>query len=349
MYITQEIDKRHRNYNCRIREVVYNGVKQVSLDNDLLHIGILAGKGSDIFEFVYKPMDLDFMWHSSMGVNDPRDHVVTKDSNHGRFLDLYEGGWQELFPNYGMDSNYMNSELGIHGEVCVAPWEYKIITDTEEEVCVKFSIRTPRTPLYLEKWLTIRIGDPTLYIKERVTNEGSFSVQFMWGHHPVIGAPFLNEDCEIQVIGQCMVHTLGENELAKDICEAWPVVKNKQGDDIDLSRIRGPKVKKCLEYGISGIEDGRFIVWNKKLKIGFGMEWDMEVFPYLWVWEPNGTAEGYPWFGRNYCLGIEPWSHLATGLDEVIKEGNGITLEPGASIDTGSSASVHLGANNEEG
>ena len=342
MYDVKDSCKLHRNYNCRIREVLYNGVKQVNLDNELLHIGVLAGKGSDIFEFVYKPKDLDFMWHSFQGVKNPKDYVVTKESSHGKFLDLYEGGWQELFPNYGIDSNYMNSELGIHGEVCVASWEYEIVTDTEQEVCVKFSIRTPRTPYYLEKWLTLKAGIPTLYIRERVTNEGAVPLQFMWGHHPALGAPFLDEYCEIQLNGNCHVHTLAETELAKGMSEQWPKVKDRNGMELDLSRIRSPKIKKYLEYGISDIEDGQFVVWNHKLKVGFGMKWDKEVFPYLWIWEPNGASPGYPWYGRNYTLGIEPWSHLALGLDEVVAQNKGISLLPGESKETSLTASVHL-------
>ncbi len=42
----------------------------------------------------------------------------------------------------------MNAELGIHGEVCIAPWEVQIEKDTEEEVTVKFSIRTVKTPFF---------------------------------------------------------------------------------------------------------------------------------------------------------------------------------------------------------
>lgn len=342
MYETKEVSKLHRNYNCRIREVFYNGVKQINLDNELLHIGILAGKGSDISEFVYKPMDLDFMWHSFQGVKNPKDYVVTKENSHGKFLDLYEGGWQELFPNYGSDSNYMNSGFGIHGEVCVAPWTSEIVKDTEQEVCVKLSIRTPRTPYYLEKWLTLKVGVPALFIRERVTNEGAVPLQFMWGHHPALGAPFLNEYCEIQLKGDCYVHTLEETQLPGGISAKWPRVRDKAGVEIDLSRIRPPEEKKYLEYGISNIEDSKFLVWNHKLKIGFGMEWDKEVFPYLWIWEPNGASPGYPWFGRNYTLGVEPWSHLAGGLDEVAARDAGIKLLPGESKETSLTASVFL-------
>ena len=62
------------------------------------------------------------------------------------------------------------------------------------------------------------------------------------------------------------------------------------------------------------------------------MNWDDRVFPYLWVWEPDCGAMGYPWYGRNYTLGMEPWSHLSENLEEVVKEGTGILIKPGESI-----------------
>ena len=60
-----------RNFGCRIREFQYKGLRTVTLENELLRAGILADKGSDIFELLYKPKDVDFLWHSPWGVRNP--------------------------------------------------------------------------------------------------------------------------------------------------------------------------------------------------------------------------------------------------------------------------------------
>ena len=39
----------------------YKDMKVVWLENDFLRIGILVGRGSDIFEFRFKPFDCDFI------------------------------------------------------------------------------------------------------------------------------------------------------------------------------------------------------------------------------------------------------------------------------------------------
>ena len=50
-----------RNYGCRVSDSwTYRGLKTVVLENDLLRIVILADKGADIYQFVYKPLDVDF-------------------------------------------------------------------------------------------------------------------------------------------------------------------------------------------------------------------------------------------------------------------------------------------------
>ncbi|MCL4378628.1 MAG: hypothetical protein M1409_09710 [Actinobacteria bacterium] len=69
------------------------------MENELIKVSILSDKGTDIFEFLYKPLDLDLMWHSFNGIKDPSRFIPTIQHSGGPFLDYYEGGWQELFPN----------------------------------------------------------------------------------------------------------------------------------------------------------------------------------------------------------------------------------------------------------
>jgi hypothetical protein len=62
---------------------------------------------------------------------------------------------------------------------------------------VGFWLKTYRTPFLVQKILTIKSGISALLIEERLTNQGYEPVDFMWGHHPVVGEPFLSEDCRI--------------------------------------------------------------------------------------------------------------------------------------------------------
>ena len=58
-----------RNWGPRLREYdVAGGLRAVFLENELLRVGVLADRGTDVFELLYKPRDLDFAWLSANGV-----------------------------------------------------------------------------------------------------------------------------------------------------------------------------------------------------------------------------------------------------------------------------------------
>ena len=57
-----------RNYACRIStNYTYRGHAVAILENELIRIGVLLTKGTDIYEFLYKPLDIDFMWRTPWG------------------------------------------------------------------------------------------------------------------------------------------------------------------------------------------------------------------------------------------------------------------------------------------
>ena len=325
---------RNRNYGCRIKQYICNGVETVSMENELIKVTVLAGKGTDIVEFLYKPLDLDFMWHSYNDLKNPSEYIATKASSRGVFHDYYAGGWQELFPVYGEPCDYMGAEMGLHGEVCLNKWEYCIEADTVELIRVKFTTRTVRSPFLLEKWLTLKTGDPRLYIEEKVTNESPVGLRFMWGQHPVFGPVFLDTSCEIQVNGNCQtVFPKDTAGFKKNSTFQWPVTENINGERIDLSKIMPPGSTRNLTYAITDLNKGEYTVWNNNMNVGFGMEWDVRLFPYIWVWAPCNGQDGYPWYGRCYALGVEPWSHLVSDFGS-LKDDEGIFMEPYGSIET---------------
>jgi hypothetical protein len=60
------------------------------------------------------------------------------------------------------------------------------------------------------------------------------------------------------------------------------------------------------------------------------VEWDAGTMPYLWYWQEFGASKGYPWYGRNYNIGLEPGSSYPTnGLPDAVANGSAMRLEPG--------------------
>lgn len=141
----------NRNYGCRIVQFILEGFHAVSLENEKVRVTILIDKGTDIYEFLYKPHDVDFLWRSRVGLR-PMEHFQPMSPvASGAFLEFYEGGWQEMFPWGGHASEYRGVNTGMHGEVALTPWDFRIDVDTPEEVRITCSVRTRRMPFSCER------------------------------------------------------------------------------------------------------------------------------------------------------------------------------------------------------
>src|SRR5690606_26238688 len=181
----------NRNWGARLRHGALGGLSAVTLENELLRVTVLPGKGGDVVEFLHKPTDTDFVWLSPLGLRDPREHLHGAADDVAQFVDHYEGGWQEVFPNGGAPSEYRGARLAQHGEVAGLPWRYEVVTDTEREVAIRLHVRTRRLPYRLERTLRLRSGTAALEVEGRAVNESGLGLHAMWGHHLVYGTPFL--------------------------------------------------------------------------------------------------------------------------------------------------------------
>ncbi len=339
-----------RNYGCRVTDAyTFHGFRTVIMENELLRVSILVDKGTDIFEFLYKPMDMDFMWRSPIGFHHPSDFVPSNSPEQGFFMDYYHGGWQEIFPVGSVASKNKEAEWGLHGEVSLIPWQYQICKDEPDEIAVKFWVRTYRTPFLIEKTLRLKQNQPVLFMEETVTNEGGEEMDFMWGHHPAIGEPFLDEHCIIDVPAkkvESVDNVSTTNRLQPAIYADWPMATAVDGvSKVDLSRIPSKSSQSFDMAFITELEDGWYGITNAKKKIGFGMCWDKKVFPHIWYWMVFGGGYGYPWYSRTYNLALEPWTSYAItgGFPQVIKEGNQKKLPPNGKLSTQLLALVYTG------
>jgi hypothetical protein len=319
-----------RNFGCRLTEFVYCGLPTVTLENELLRVTILAGKGGDIFEFLYKPLDVDFMWRSPWGVRDPAPFVATSHTPVSAFLDFYEGGWQDCLPTGGNPCDYQGQPFGAHGEAATIPWRYSIVEDSPECVALKLWVRTYRTPFLVEKTLTLERGRAVLRIAEQITNEGRVTLPIMWGQHPAFGPPFVDESCRIDLPGG-RVHATQLTPNTRFVAgeHAWPLVPGRDGNLIDLRRVAGCEADTSDTLRIADLAEGWYALTNTQRQVGFGMAWPLAVFPALWFWQVYGGAYGAPWYGRTYNVALEPFSTVQTTIVDAQADGSAHSLAPG--------------------
>lgn len=327
-----------RKEGCRISlDYTYKSMQIAYLENELLRVGILLEKGADIFDFTYKPYNLDFMWQSPIPMRRP--FVATSALPEGAFHDNYYGGWQEILPSAGWSAEpYMGTSQGLHGELALLPFEASISEDTKEQVTLYTRVRLYRSPLILERTMSLKRGIAALFIHERLVNESMGEFAIMWGHHPAIGEPFLDDSCVVQTpaskVEVMAYHKNGLWEPGGDY--DFPKVKNRRTKVIeDITPILSKETQSVDVVFFKELTEGWYGLTNQRKGVGFGMAWDKDLFKYLWMWQVYGGHTDYPWYGRTYNCALEPFTSFPpSGINNAVKNGTALTMKPGEVIET---------------
>jgi hypothetical protein len=293
--------RRHRaqrNWGARVHEVALLGLDAVVLENAALRVTVLAGKGTDIVEFAYKPLDLDFAPLSPGGIRDPRTLSRDGADPAAAFMESYPGGWQEVLPNGGAPATHAGASYGQHGEIALVPWDHAIERDDEAGVTVAFEVALRAVPLRLTKRLSLDRSSPELQVEETLVNESDETVDVMWGHHIAFGRPFLRPGCRLEL----------------------PI-------EAPFDVVPEPGAPSAIDY-LHGFGDvGTYTVRDDR--VGLRVAWDARAMPYLWVWQEHGATRAYPWWGRLRTIGLEPFSSFPTdGLAEAVRNGSALRLAP---------------------
>lgn len=314
-----------RNHGCRAHTgVSLHGIAAVILENELVRLTILAGKGADVYEFLHKPSDTDFMWRNPLGL--PRaDRLVNGNDRLRSFFDFYHGGWQELFPHASTPEENLGNQNFFHGELTLTPCDVEVVEDSPQITSVRFRARLRLSPFAVEKTFTLRAGSPAVELTERIENFGRVEVPVMWGHHPAFGEPFITEDVRLFAPVEKYMYNDGPAQ------SGWPQHRHSDGRREDLSRI--PRFKDQTNDMVypCKLSAGWFALHNPKKKIGFGMVWDPKLFPYLWIWRNFSRKGGWPWYGTARAIAVEPFTSFPKAHS---KKGRLHRIGPGKTVAT---------------
>jgi hypothetical protein len=296
------------------------GHRTVVLENEHLRATFLPDKGTDLVELLDKATGVDIAWRSPQGLRsavpgEAPDPVAA-------FLDTYPGGWQEVLPNGGAPCVYRGAALSQHGEVSGVPWAYQL-----EDDAVIFTVQTARFPLRVTK--TVRLRGAGLEFAEELANLAPVELEVMWGQHITFGAPFLKPGHRIRLPSGVTVipHPTPIHAAGRRVSPergTWPVVAAAEGGLTDLSVVPEAGGPSDIVY-LAGAS------WYEITSVsgeGLRVDWDADVLPYLWMWQEFGATTDYPWWGRAYVVGLEPFSSYPTdGLAEAVRNGTALRLK----------------------
>ena len=313
------------------------GHEAVTLENDVLRVTVLPRKGADIYSLVHKPSGVDVLMKTPWGLKPPGDKPPAD------FLQNYEGAWQEIFPSGNDACEYRGATIPFHGEAALLPWDWRPVQAHGENAAI-FSMRSPATGLVLERTMRLPPGTARLVLEETVTNPGSRPADFVWGHHIVLGAPFLEDGCRVDIPAATVVtpdelYEPASARLAPGQRQPWPMALGRRpGERVDLRHVPGPQVHGHDDAYLVGLREGRLAVTSPRQRLRFALAWDAAVFRCIVFWQPFGGVEQPPLTGI-YGLGVEPWVSRFN-LAQAVAQGEALRLEPQGVLRTDLTAMV---------
>ena len=191
--------------------------------------------------------------------------------------------------------------------------------------------------------MRLRDGVGVLEIEQTATNLSDGPAHLVWGHHCVLGPPFLEPGCRLHLPAGT-IETIPElweetARLEPGQRSAWPDARLRAGGTADLSIVPGPETGSHDDVYLTGLAEGWVEVENERLGLVFRLDFDPDVFRWLISWQPYGGARDMPLRGA-YALGIEPWT-TRLDLERAVEAGEAIEVAPGESFSTAITASVN--------
>ena len=301
----------------------------VRLSGGGLEALVNPGRGGDVLALVHQETQTNVLWTSRRARHQvPQSGPL--DQGLSSFYDEYPGGIQELFPNTAASTVVAGAELPFHGEACRIAWtpDPREARGTGDFVALKTALR--RLPIVMRKELSLDSSGPSLTISSTVENVSEQPLPFSWAFHPAFGAPLVEGGCRVYLPGD-------EAEVHKDRFSAlqrWEPGSVHKLPTIDATTYID--LRRDTDCGADlfyvRCSEGWFVARNEKTGLTIACTWDLELMPFLWFWEECHDAAGYPWWGLEHVVGIEPHSIApARGLHEHVDAGEARWLAAGES------------------
>ena len=311
--------------NCSVQLVTLaggRGMRAVRLVSPSMCVDVLPDKGADIYRIVHRATGVDVLWKSALGLR-PLSEGWSSGESETAWLEHYEGGWQEILPHTGAPEKYKGVALSFHGESTLLPWSFEVVKDAGDEVSVDFSVTLFRSPFRLTRRMTINAASSGFRLLERVTNMAGEPMDFVWGHHPAYGAPFLSEHARIHTNARTVFTDPSYDDphcrTSPGVTTEWPYAKGKDGHQVDLRAVASERERNCLMAYLRDFDGAPwYAVTNARSKLGIGLAWTPNAFRHLWLWQEMRASTGFPFYGRSYTMALEPHSSYPHGLVNIM-------------------------------
>jgi galactose mutarotase-like enzyme len=245
------------------------------------------------------------------------------------FIDVFTGGWFEMFPAVGFPAADDSTSL-LHGELVRLPWD--VLEQTSTALTAR--VETVRSPFEVTR--TLDVADGTLRVTERIRNIGGEPAPYAWGHHPCLSRDtFAGGVLELDVEAAHVPAPPYDREatrLAAGDLE-WPAGSALDGTAVDLSVVPreadGRVDHVCLRPS-----RGRARVTAPSANAALELTWDLALFPYLLLWQNFRGEGGWPFWAEADTFAVEFSTIPGRTMPEAADAGAVRSLAPGAAVET---------------
>ena len=211
-----------------------------TLESDALRVEVDAGFGGEITSIVARSAGIELLLRTPWGETARRQRrpglTFPASASEAAWMARYGGGWQILFPHAGPAEIVAGAERTYHGEASVVDW--CVADRTATHLALETTLFT--VPVVLKRRIALLGG--TLTVTDVVENTSHESCGFDYVHHPVFGAPFLDEGCVIETGARTYVPDsrafLGEFTPGQLL--NWPAGRRTDGTVVALDHVPAP-------------------------------------------------------------------------------------------------------------
>ncbi len=173
--------------------------------------------------------------------------------------------------------------------------------------------------LRLERSYSLRLGEPAISVKDRITNFGDISTPLMVLYHFNVGFPLVSAGTRL--------HTAGEKVIPRDARAAAGLDRWSEYD----AAMPG-YAEQVFFHHVKADEHGESEALLYQDDFALTIKWDTRTLPYLTQWK--NTRQGI------YVSGIEPGNCIPEGRNAARSSGRLVMIEPGESREFSCSLSV---------
>jgi hypothetical protein len=295
----------------------YRGLRALVVENSQLRLVILPELGGKLWSLVYKPYDREIFWRHPRVEPRPAPYGAAYD-------DFFSGGWDELFPNDAAVT-IDGDPYPDHGEWWSLPFQWEITRRSDEEVTVHLWRSGVVTTTRIDRWVTVRAGEPKLHLRYRIHNEGLRPLDFLWKLHPALA---ITPSARIELPQSRVLPAGFFTERLDGQPFTWPEARGADGQPVDMRAVPPPTSQTTDFYYATELAAGWCALTDGESGVGFGLAFDPRVFRSIWVFAPYGGWRGL------YALLLEPCTGYPYQLDAAVAQGSASRLAPGAALET---------------